>query len=407
MYDHVLKGGRVIDPKRGIDRVLDIAIEKGRIAEVSERIEKEAKKTLDVTGSLVTPGLIDAHVHCYHSTGMHYVWAGDYSLQPDYFNFSSGVTSLVDVGSSGSYNFRDFKASVIDHAKTRIFALLNICDHGMSSIQIEQFPEKNDPDSFVRCAQEFPEIIKGIKIAHYWGKDWADVEYAKKVQERLETPIMVDFGFFKKERPYDELLLHRLDAGDITTHCFTRAAPILDERGNVYDFLYSARDRGIRFDLGHGFGSFLLRKAVPAMRQGFIPDTFSTDLHGLSINASAISMQNLLSKLLACCDIPLLELFRRVTVEPAGMLGLGDIASLEAGTEADIAVWGLREGRFGFQDTAGGSLSGTRKLECEMTFRAGEVVWDLNARAAVPYERLPPLYGLDPESEDLIVPTLK
>ncbi len=405
-YEFILKNGRVIDPLNEIDAAMDIAVAGGKIEKVDKDINPaDAEKVYDMTGLIVTPGLVDAHVHCYYTTNMPQAWCGDYSLQPDYFNFPAGVTTMVDVGSSGSFNFDHFRATVIERAKTRIFALLNIADYGMSSLYVEQFPKKNDFDSFIHCAEKNSDIIKGIKIAHYWGPNWDDLDYAKRCQKVINKPIMVDFGVFKKERPYDELVMERLDKGDISTHCFRSSVPVLDENGKVYDYLYRARERGIYFDIGHGCASFMMRNGVPAMRQGFLPDSISTDLHALSVNGTAIDMANLLSKMLACCDMPLIELFRRATVNPAKMLNLGNIGNLSVGTEADIAVWNMRTGQFGYQDMSGGKIVGDRKLECEMTFRAGEIVWDLNARAGVPFEELPALYGFDPEAEDYVIPT--
>lgn len=405
-YDLLLKNGHVIDPKNGTDCIADVAVSGKKILAVAQNLNAEdAEQVIDVTGLYVTPGLVDAHFHCYYSSGMPKAWGGDLSLQPDYVSFPAGVTTLVDVGSSGSYNFDHFRATVIERSKMNIFALLNIADYGMASLFVEQFPERNDYDSFIACAERNSDVIKGIKIAHYWGKDWGDVDYAKRVQEKVGKPIMVDFGVFKKERPYDELVMKRLEAGDISTHCFRATVPVLDENNKVYSYLFRARERGIRFDLGHGCASYMMRNGIPAMRQGFLPDTFSSDLHALSVNGTAIDMANILSKMLACCDMPLIELFRRATVNPAEMLNLGNVGNLSVGTEADIAVWNMRSGKFGFQDMSGGKIESDRKLECEMTFRAGEIVWDLNARAGVPYEQLPSLYGYDPEVEDLISPT--
>lgn len=404
-FDFVLKNGHVIDPKNGIDEIMDIEVLDKKIVKIEKNIDIiDAKKVYDLKGLYVTPGLIDSHVHCYFSAGVPNAWAGDYSLQPDYFSFRSGITTMVDTGTAGSYNFSHFRSTVIDRAKTRIFALLNIADYGMNSLYAEQFPEKNDYKAFIECAEKNADIIKGIKIAHYWGKDWADVDYAKKVQKVINKPIMVDFGVFKKERPYDQLLIEKLDKGDITTHCFRCAAPVLDKNGKVHDYLYRAREKGIVFDLGHGAASFMMRNGVPAMRQGFLPDIFSTDLHALNVNGTVMDMANLLSKMLACCDMPLIELFRRVTCNPAELLDLGNIGNLSVGTEADIAVWSMRSGEFGFQDMSGGVVKGNRKLECEMTFRGGELMWDLNARDGIPFEEMPELYGFDPEVEDLVVP---
>ena len=404
----VLRNGHVIDPANNIDGIADIAVVDGHIAAVGLDAAKAAEgPVFDLSGCYITPGLVDSHVHCYYTAGMAKAWAGDYSLQPDFFSFRSGVTTLVDVGSSGSYNFSHFRATVIERSKTRIFALLNICDYGMSSLQVEQFPERNDIPAAVQCIEANRDIIKGIKIAHYWGKDWGDVDCAKKIQDQVSLPIMVDFGVFKKERPYDELVMERLSKGDISTHCFRCAVPVINQKtGKVYDYLWKARERGIYFDLGHGAASFMLRNAVPAMRQGFIPDTFSSDLHAQSINGTVMTMADLLSKVLACCPMTLPELFAGATNKPATMLKLGNgIGTLDIGADADIAVWNIRDGEFGFKDMSGGTIKGTKRLECEMTFRAGELVWDLNARDGVPFEKLPPLYGFDPAAEDLVEPT--
>lgn len=405
-YDLLLQGGHVIDPANGIDGTADVAVSKGKIAAVSPALDAaDAEKVIDVSGLYVTPGLVDAHLHCYYTSQIPKAWSGDYSIQPDYVCFPAGVTTAVDVGSSGSYNFDHFRATVIDRSKMKLYALLNIADYGMSSLMVEQFPERNDYDSFISCARRNSDVIKGIKIAHYEGRDWRDLDYAKKAQQVFNKPIMVDFGVFRKERPYDELVMERLDAGDISTHCLRGPVPVLDENGRVYEYLFKARERGIRFDLGHGCGSYVMRNGIPALAQGFLPDTFSTDLHALSINTYAISMTNVLSKMLACCDMPLTELFRRATIEPARMLDLDGAGTLSPGCEADVAVFNMLKGSFGYQDNAGGRIMSDRKLECEMTLRAGEIVWDLNARAGTPYEQLPPMYGFFPEKEDYVKPT--
>ncbi len=402
-YDYLLQNARLIDPANGIDAPRDLAIAGGRIVAVEERIERaHAKQCFDLAGLIVTPGLIDAHAHCYYSAGLPKAWAGEYSLQPDYHSFRSGVTTMVDTGSAGSYNFAHFKSTVIDRAKTRILAYVNIADYGMSSLMVEQYPERNDPRSFVKCCKEYGAVIVGIKIAHYEKPDWKDVEYAQAVQAEVGLPIMVDFGVFKKERPYNVLIERMLKPGDISTHCFRAPVPVLDEGGTVYPYLLRAKERGIKFDLGHGAGSFLFRNAVPALIQGFVPDSISTDLHGLCVNGAVFDLATTLSKIKACSALSWAELFALASSSPAQYLHKPNLGHAGVGAEADLAVWQIRKGVFGFADSGGGAVTGDEKLECEMTFKAGELVWDLNARSAQPYEGLPQLYGLETEREALV-----
>lgn len=404
-YDVVLQHGHLIDPTHKIDAHKDIAIQNGKIVDVRNHISGEgARVCFDLRECLITPGLIDAHTHCYHSAGMAKAWAGDYSLQPDYHSFRSGITTMIDTGSAGSYNFGHFKTSVIERSKTRVLAYLNIADYGMSSLMVEQYPERNDEHSFIDCCQQHAAAIVGIKIAHYEGYDWKDVEYAQKVQKSVALPIMVDFGVFKQERPYDVLIEDFLHPGDISTHCFRAPVPVVDENGNVYPYLLRAKERGIKFDLGHGMAGFLFRNAVPAIAQNFIPDSISTDLHGLCVNGAAMDLVTVISKIKACSNLSWAELFNLVTASPANYVGKPDLGHVGVGGEADIAVWSIRNGTFGFQDAAGGRITGTEKLECEMTFRAGELVWNLNARGGTPYETLPPLYGLNTEKEAIVRP---
>ncbi len=404
-YYLLLKNGHCIDPFNNIDSAMDIAIADGKIAAVAPHIaEEEAEKHIDMSGLLVSPGLIDAHTHCYHSSGLPKVWAGDYSVQPDYYSFRSGVTTMVDTGSAGSYNFGHFKTTVIDRAKTRILAYLNIADYGMTTLMVEQYPDTNDSESFISTCNAYPQDIVGIKIAHYWKKDWKDVEYAQKVQKEVRLPIMVDFGVFKKERPYYTLVSDVLNPGDISTHCFRAPVPVVDENNTVYPFLWKAKKRGIKFDLGHGAGSFVFRNAIPAMEQGFLPDSLSTDIHGLCINGNVYDQTNLLSKIHACGSLSWYDIFRLSTSSPAAYLNRTDIGNMSIGAEADIAVWSLRKGAFRFQDIAGAYIEGDEKLECEMTFRKGEVMWDINARMATHYKHMPKLYGLETWREELVRP---
>lgn len=406
MYDYLLLNGHVIDPENNIDDKLDIAIKNNKIAIVGKNLKNNfSKKIIDLEGLYITPGLIDAHVHCYYNTQISKSWAGDYSIQPDVVNISNGVTTMIDAGSSGSYNFSHFRSTIIDRSKTKIFALLNIADLGMTSLKCEQFPYDNDLDSFVQCYKTNKDKIVGIKIAHYAKKDFDDINYAKELQKKLNLPIMVDFGVFTKERPYDQLLLDKLSSGDITTHCFRGPVPIVNKNGKLYRYLNKAREKGIKFDIGHGAGSFVFRNVIPAVEQGFLPDIISTDLHVLSYGKYTCGMSDLLSKFISIDSSLFYEYIRRVTEYPKKIFGLKNVGNLSIGQNADIAVWNLRQGDFGYSDTGEGKILSKYRLECEMTFIDGEICFDLNARSRENYNILPYNYGFDKQKEELITPS--
>ncbi len=377
-YDLLLKGGHVLDAKNNINRVLDVAIANGKIARLAPNIPAaEARRAVDVSGLYVTPGLVDIHVHVYAGTGMRGAYSGDQSVYPDGHSFRSGVTTVVDVGSSGWRNFPDFKDRVMDRARTRVLAMLNIVGHGMGGGPIEQDTTDMDPEATAKRAREFPQLIVGVKTAHYAGPEWVAVERAVEAGKLANIPVMVDFGAFRPERPFQELVLKKLRPGDIYTHMYLGAVPLLDDNNKVNGYLFEARKRGVIFDVGHGGGSFLFRQAAPAVEQGWIPDSISTDLHTGSMNAGMKDMLNVMSKFLNL-GMSLQEVVRRSTINPANEIRRPDLGHLSEGAEADVAVLRLWKGNSGFVDVNGARMGGTQKLEAELTVRGGRVVWDLN-----------------------------
>jgi dihydroorotase len=377
-YDLLLKGGQVVDAKNKVNAVRDVAIQDGKIAEVAVNIPAaKAHRVVDVTGLYVTPGLVDIHVHVYAGTGMRGAYSGDNSVYPDGFTFRSGVTTVVDAGSSGWRNFPDFKDRVIDRSKTRVLALLNIVGHGMGGGTIEQNTEDMDAKATAEAAGKYKEFVVGIKTAHFEGPEWTAVERAVEAGTLANIPVMVDFGTFRKERPYQELVMKKLRPGDISTHMYVDAVPMLDEKGRVLPYLFEARKRGVIFDVGHGGGSFLFRQAAPAVRQGFVPDSISTDLHITSMNGGMKDMLNVMSKFLNM-GLPLDDVIARATWNPAREIKREEFGNLSVGAIADVAVLRLEKGNFGFVDVFGARMKGTQKLLCELTVRGGKVIWDLN-----------------------------
>jgi dihydroorotase len=388
-YDILLKGGHVLDPKNNINGKMDVAIRGGKIARVAPSINPaQAKKVIPCDGLYVTPGLVDIHVHVYFSTALASNLHGDSTsyvgfraVHPDGYTFRTGVTTVMDAGSSGWRNFPEFKDRVIAHSKTRVYAMLNIVGSGMAGrSKVEQNLADMSPEDTARVARQYPEYIVGVKTAHYAGPEWTPVDNAVKAATLANIPVMVDFGSFRPDRPYEDLVTKHLRPGDISTHFYNAAAPLLDAQGKIRPFLSEARKRGVKFDVGHGAGSFSWKNAVPVLAQGFWPDSISTDLHQSSMNAGMKDMLNVMSKILNN-GVPLYEVIRRSTINPAMEIKRAQHGHLSEGAEADVAVLRLDHGHYGFIDSRGARFEGTQMLVDELTLRAGEVVWDLNGRA--------------------------
>jgi dihydroorotase len=391
-YDLLLQGGRVIDPKNNISAVRDVGIKDGKIAAVAAHLDpKDALKTVNANGLYVTPGLVDIHVHVYAGTGERGSYAGDNSLYPDGFTLRVGVTTAADAGCAGWRNFEDFKQRVIDRSKTRILAFLNIVGNGMRGPRFENNLEDMEPAPAADMARRYRGLIVGIKTAHYAGPEWTPVEHAVAAGTMAGIPVMVDFGTDHPERPLYDLLTKKLRPGDIYTHCYSGLRHELDGEGRVNRGMIEGRQRGVIFDVGHGGGSFAWRIAVPAIHQGFLPDSISTDLHIGSMNSGMKDMLNLMSKFLAL-GLSLDDVILRSTWNPAKEIHHEELGNLSVGSPADVAVLRLENGHFGFTDMYGARMDGNRKLICEMTVRDGKIVYDLNGISRPEWTTLPRNY---------------
>jgi dihydroorotase len=397
-YDLLIKGGHVIDPKAKLSAIRDVAIRDRKIAAIAPSIPaNQALRTIDAKGLYVTPGLIDMHVHVYAGTGQRGAYSGDNSIYPDGFTFRSGVTTVVDAGSSGWRNFPDFQDRVISRAKTRVLAFLNIVGKGMGGGPIEQDVSDMDAQATAEMVKKNPSVVVGVKTAHFAGPEWTPVERAVEAGTLANVPVMVDFGVFRPERPYQELVLKKLRPGDISTHMYLFAVPMLDEHDKLLPYLLEARKRGVIFDAGHGAGSFLWRQAEPAVKQGWIPDSISTDIHVSSMNAGMKDMLNVMSKFLNL-GISLDEVIAESTWHPAREIKREELGQIGVGAPADVAVLRVLRGQFGFVDSYGAKRSGTQLIDCELTVRDGVVVWDRNGISRDDWKTLPKGYG--PQGEN-------
>ncbi len=389
-YDLLLRGGHVFDAKNNIDAVMDVAIKGGKIARVGRNLSpKDAIKAIDVKGLYVMPGLIDLHVHVYNGTGEKGSYAGDLSVPPDGFTFRNGVTTVVDAGCSGWRNFEDFKDRIIDRSKTRVLAMLNIVGSGMRGGRYEQNTEDMDGNATAAMAAKYPNVVVGIKTAHYNGNNWIAVDQAEIAGVKANIPVMVDFGGDRPARPLYDLLTKKLRPGDIYTHMYSGLRQEQDMKTmGPQKGMIEGRARGVWFDAGTGGGSFKWSLAIPFVKQGFKPDSLSTDLHVDSMNSSTKDLLNVGSKMMAI-GLSLKEVVAEMTWHPAREIRHEELGNLSPGAVADIAVLSLASGKFGFTDMNNTRVNGTRKLVAELTIKGGKIVYDLNGLEALAWNAPP------------------
>jgi dihydroorotase len=386
-YNIVIKGGHVIDPKNNINEPMDIAVKEGKIALIAKNIdEKEGIQVVNAKGMYVTPGLIDIHVHVFNGSNLDQTYMnGPSSIPPDGFTFRVGVTTVVDAGCAGWRTFPDFKKQTIDISQTRVLAFLNIVGEGMRGGPFEQNQKDMDPKLTAEFALKNSKDIVGIKLAHYSGRDWNPVKLAEEAAKLSDMPLMVDLGGANPALSLDTLFMQIFKPGDIFSHCFgqlgaSRESLVDVATGKVRPFVWEAQKKGIIFDVAAGGISFAYSQGIPAVKSGLYPDAISTDLHIGSMNGATKDMLTTMNKFLAM-GMDLSSVINVSTWKPAQIIKREELGHLTVGSEADIAILNMLTGKFGLFDYTGYKLETDKKLECEMTIRAGRIVYDLNGIA--------------------------
>lgn len=407
IYKYVIKGGHLIDPKNNINEKMDVAIlyptvpdvgyktgtRDAKVALVAKNIDPAlGAQVIDAAGLYVTPGLVDIHVHVFWGLDtMGGYRNGPQSLPPDGYTSRSGVTTIVDAGSSGWKTFEKFKSQTIDVSQARVLAFLNIVGEGMAGGRYENNLDEMDVKKAVEYAEKYPNHIVGIKLAHFSGRDWTPALRAEEASVLADIPLMVDFGEANPALSLDTLLNQVFRPGDIFTHCYGGSPETLETRpggreslvnmaGEVKPFVREARKNGIIFDVGFGAASFNYSVGKPALEAGFFPNSISTDMHNHSavMNKPMKDINNVMSLFMASgMDFP--SVVKATTWDPAKIIQREELGHLSQGAFADVAIFNLREGKFGFW-TDGGMIEGTKRLETEMTIRGGEIVYNLNGR---------------------------
>jgi len=373
-YDLLIKGGKVIDPSQGLEGEYDVAVRAGKIASVAPGIpETRAKQVIQAQGKIVTPGLIDLHAHVFP-------YVGPYGIEPDHYCVRRGVTSVIDAGTSGAFTFPAFRRFIIEHAATRIRALLHVVSIGMVAGSTPDMGELEDLrycDSKLaaEAASKNRDLIAGFKIRfskQYTGpNDLEGMRRARAAADETGLPIMIHIG--GSYSPLKELLA-LMKKGDVVTHSFnSHPNGLLDSGGKIVPEVLAARERGVLFDVGHGAGSFSFDVMEKCLNQGFSPDTISSDLYSANINGPVYDQTTTLSKFLAL-GMSLHDVIARSTINSSRVFNFGaEIGTLKPGAEADVSVLELKEGEFTFIDSDGKTRKGRQKLEAVTTVKGGTV----------------------------------
>ena len=371
-YDLILRGGRVIDPSQRLDAVTDVAFQGGKVAKLGANLEAgPGTDVRDVAGSIVSPGLIDLHTHVY--------WGGtSLGIDAEEFCRTSGVTTSVDTGSAGPGNFAGFRKHVIEPSQVRILAYLHVSHAGIFGFSDRVMVGEScdlrlmNPIDAVAVAEANRDVIVGIKVRvglHASGTSGAvPLQIALEVAEAAGMPLMCHIDH---PPPSYEEVLDMLRPGDVLTHAF-RPFPNspATQQGTVKREVLEARKRGVKFDIGHGKGSFAFKTARAMLANGFLPDTISSDVHQLCINGPAYDQVTTMSKFL-CLGVPLGDVIAASTVNAAMALKRPELGSLKPGSVGDATILSVREGRFDYLDVVGELLEGDRKINSDGVVVAG------------------------------------
>jgi dihydroorotase len=369
--DLLIKGGTVVDPGQNLHAPLDVAVKDGKILELSPDIPAaRALRVVSAKGKIVTPGLIDVHVHVFEGVG-------PTGLNADQYCLGRGVTTAVDAGSTGYADIAGFRQYVIKPSATRVYALVDIGARGTILGLIGNYAnlEWVNAQLTARAAEANKPDVVGIKVRlsrEITGSN--DLEILKRALEAAKIshlPLMVHVG--DSYSPLPEILV-QMRKGDVLTHCFTgRPHGPLDANGKIIPEILDCRQRGVLFDVGDGGPHLDLDVAEKCLQQNFLPDTIGTDLGGLSYNGPVYDLVTELSKFLLL-GLSVDQVIERVTVKPTRMFDFGvELGSLRPGAVADITILELREGSFLFSDSTGKKRTGRQKLQSAAAVRAGKL----------------------------------
>jgi dihydroorotase len=368
-FDVVVSGGTLIDSTQGISGRRDVGITAGRVAQIAERIPaSEGARVIDATGRIVTPGLIDIHVHVYPGVA-------SVQIEPDLVGVQSGVPTLIDGGSSGATTFLGFRSYVIERARSRVYALVNISRPGMTVPDETAVLDYLDPTAAAAIIESNRDVIVGIKVRMLAGPEGRDVEVMRRTRDAADSarvPITVHIG--GQTSPLARII-DFLEPGDVITHALRREGSILDANGRVYPEVLEAVRNGVHLDVGHGRGNLDFDVAEQVLQQGVLPTVISSDVHSGNFNGPVYDLPTTLSKFMHM-GMTLEQVVERATAVPARIFALGEqLGTLRPGAAADLSILELVDADYEFVDSGGKRRSGTKRLVPRAALRDG-VVYD-------------------------------
>jgi len=367
-YDVVITGGQVIDPANGVSRAADVAISDGRIAAIEDGIDPgRGRRHIDASGQYVTPGLVDLHTHIY--------WGVTYwGIEADPVAARTGVTTWLDVGSSGGYTFPGFREYIVQRNRSRIYALLNLSSIGLVAPTWElSNPDHLDVDLAAEIVERNRDIILGIKARidcrTTRGTGILAMQRARELADRVGLPLMTHIG---ASPPTLAEVAEYLRPGDILTHCFTgQDMKIVGPDGKVDPQIKALKEQGLILDVGHGTGSFSYEVAEAMLEQGILPDVISSDIHQMAIQGPMFDLPTTLSKFINL-GMPIEDVIAAATINAARAIRLEHLGRIGVGDPADVAIFRLQEGDFEFHDITMSERKGSKLLVNTATLLGGE-----------------------------------
>ena len=378
IYDLLVKNGKVIDPSQNIEEQRDVAIRGGKIVLVEKNIPADhARQVLDAAGKIVTPGLIDVHVHV-----LPYV--GETGTEPDPCCVTRGVTTVVDAGTAGAFTLPALRKFIVEKSGTRVRALVHVVAIGMIVAITPGMEELGDlrycdPKRAAKAALENKDIVLGFKVRidrKFTVPGTNDIEAmrrARMASDEASLPVTTHIG--GSYTPLKDFLV-LMKEGDIVTHIYNpRPNSVLDENGRLLPEIFEARKRGVRFDIGHGRTNFSYRVAEKCLGQGLVPDTISSDVSNGSVRGPVYDLVTTMAKMMTL-GMSLSEVIERTTINAARVLNFGvDIGTLKPGAEADVSIFELSSGEFSLVDSEGQTRIARQKLVPAATVRGGKVFY--------------------------------